>query len=59
MRYPTLGHFCMSNELETAARYRLYAEELRTVADAAAEPNDKRQLRAIATIYLQMADQLE
>ena len=49
----------MTYELETAVRYRLHAEELRVIADAAVDATHQKQLRTIAADYEQMADQLE
>ena len=49
----------MTYELETAARYRIHAEELRSIAEAGTDTVRKKQLQAIADDYMRMADQLE
>jgi len=49
----------MTYELNTAARYRLHAEELRVIADTAVDTKHQRQLRDIAVDYERMAEQLE
>jgi len=40
----------MTYELNTAARYRLHAEELRVIADTAVDTKHQRQLREIASV---------
>ena len=49
----------MSEELDTARRYRQRAEELRIIAEEETNPANRRTLKKIAADYEQMAETLE
>jgi hypothetical protein len=49
----------MSEEADTALRYRQNAEELRVIAEGERDPNTKDALLGIATDYERMAATLE
>jgi len=49
----------MSEELDTANRYRQRAEELRTIADDESVRETREALLKIAKEYVQMAETLE
>jgi hypothetical protein len=52
-------HANISYEAENAARYRHYAEELRTIADDMAQAKFRDTLLAVAEECVLMADNLE
>ena len=49
----------MSEELDTAVRYRLHAEELRTIAGDKLSPENRDTLMRLAEDYEHMAGTLE
>jgi len=49
----------MSEELDTAVRYRLHAEELRTIAADRLSQENRDTLMSLAEDYEHMADTLE
>jgi hypothetical protein len=49
----------MSEELDTARRYRQRAEELNIIADDESAPHTRMTLRRIAADYERMAETLE
>lgn len=49
----------MTEELETARRYRLHAEELRLIAEDVEDRSNRRILIEVAKDYEKMANSLE
>ena len=49
----------MSEELETASRYRVHAEELRVIAEQDRDHETRRMLLRVADDYEHMAQTLE
>jgi predicted kinase len=49
----------VSDELETALRYRSHAEELRAIAADMLDPNNRETILKIASDYDRMASSME
>ena len=54
-----MGEVKVSDELDTAARYRQHAEELRVIGDDKEARANRKALRQLAADYEQMADTME